>query len=101
MRRRRADAQRPPPEYRNSSMTEIDAKLFAFQCPQCGCALELTIGQIKSPETMQCSGCGVSISTDAEGASHAVADIREAAEKDPAEITIKFIQPAGDEEDGA
>jgi hypothetical protein len=49
---------------------------------------------------MKCSGCGVSISTDAEGASHAVADIREAAEKDPAEITIKFIHPV-DEEDGA
>ena len=81
-------------------MTKIDAKLFAFQCPQCGCALEVTIGEIKSPETMQCSGCGVGISTDAEGASHAVADIREAAEKDPAEITIKFVHPAEDEEDG-
>jgi|GEM_PF-5428590 len=69
--------------------------------PQCGCALELTIGQIKSPETMQCSGCGVGISTGAEGASHVVADILEAAQKDPAEITIKFVQPAEDEEDGA
>ena len=49
---------------------------------------------------MQCSGRGMGISTDAEGASHAVADIREAAEKDPAEITIKFVHPV-DEEDGA
>ena len=81
-------------------MTEIDAKPFAFRCPQYGCALELTIGQIKSSEIMQCSGCGVDISTDAEGASHAVADIREAAEKDPAEITIKFIHPVEDEKDG-
>lgn len=58
-------------------MTEIDAKPFAFRCPQYGCALELTIGQIKSSEIMQCSGCGVDITTDAEGASHAVADIRQ------------------------
>ena len=82
-------------------MSNIDAKIIAFQCPQCGCALELTIGQIKSPETMRCSGCGVGISTDAEGSSNAAADIREAAEKVPAEITIKFIDPAENEEDGA
>jgi predicted RNA-binding Zn-ribbon protein involved in translation (DUF1610 family) len=48
-------------------MTNIDAKVIAFQCPQCGCALELPIGQIKSPDSLQCSGCGVGISTDAEG----------------------------------
>jgi predicted RNA-binding Zn-ribbon protein involved in translation (DUF1610 family) len=82
-------------------MTDSDAKIIAFQCPQCGCALELTIGQIKSPETMQCSGCGVGISTDAEGSSNAAADIREAGEKVPAEITIKFINPAENEERGA
>ena len=82
-------------------MPNIDEEVVAFQCPQCGCALELTIGQIKSPETMRCSGCGVGISTDAEGSSNAAADIREAAEKVPAEITIKFIDPAENEEDGA
>jgi predicted RNA-binding Zn-ribbon protein involved in translation (DUF1610 family) len=82
-------------------MTNIDAKVIAFQCPKCGCALELTIGQIKSPESMQCSGCGVGISTDAEGSPNAAADIREAAEKVPAEITIKFINSAENEEDGA
>jgi peptide subunit release factor 1 (eRF1) len=75
-------------------MKDIDAKVIPFQCPQCGCALELTIGQIKSPESMHCSGCGVGISTDASGSSDAVADIREAAEKVPAEITIKFIDAA-------
>jgi peptide subunit release factor 1 (eRF1) len=82
-------------------MTNIDDKVIGFQCPHCGCALELTIGQIKSPETMQCSGCGVGISTDAENSSNAAADIREAAEKVPAEITIKFIDRAEDEDDGA
>lgn len=76
-----------------------DAKIIAFQCPQCGCALELSIGQIKSPATVQCSGCGVGISTDAEGSSNAAIDIREAAEKVPPEITIKF--PPENDEDGA
>jgi len=82
-------------------MTNLSAKLVGFQCPKCGCALELTIGQIKSPESMHCSGCGVGITTDAEGSSHAASDIREAAEKVPAQITIKFIDRAEDEDDGA
>ena len=75
-------------------MTSIDAKMIAFQCPQCGYALEQTIGQIKSPETLRCSGCGVVISTDANGSANAPAEILEAAEKAPAEITIKFIDRA-------
>lgn len=82
-------------------MTDSNAQIIAIQCPQCGCALELTLAQIKSPETLQCSGCGVGISTDAEGSSNAAADIREAGEKIPAEITIKFINPAENEEGGA
>jgi transcription elongation factor Elf1 len=77
------------------------AKVIAFQCPQCGCALELTIGQIKSLESMHCSGCGVGISTDANGSPNVANDIREAAAKVPAEITIKFIDPAEHEDDGA
>ena len=80
-------------------MTNIDAKVIGFQCPQCGCALELTVGQIKSPGTMKCSGCGVSISSDAEGSSNAASDIRAAAEKIPSEITVKF--PSEKDEDGA
>jgi len=60
-------------------MTKVDAKVIDFQCPQCGCALKFTIGQIKSSEPKQCSGCGVDINTDAEGSSNAAADIREAA----------------------
>lgn len=82
-------------------MTNVDAKVIDFQCPQCGCALKFTIGQIKSSEPKQCSGCGVDINTDAEGSSNAAADIREAAEKVPAEITIKFVSPEEKEEDGA
>jgi peptide subunit release factor 1 (eRF1) len=82
-------------------MTNTANKLVGFQCPQCGCALELTIGQIKSPEPMRCSGCGVGISTDANGASDVAAEIREAAEKVPAEITIKFVDRPENEDDGA
>lgn len=82
-------------------MTDIDARLIALQCPQCGCALELTIGQIKSPEAIHCFGCGVGISTDSEASSDVAADIREAAEKRPAEITIKFVDRGADEDDGA
>jgi peptide subunit release factor 1 (eRF1) len=82
-------------------MTDINAEVIAFQCPQCGCALELTIGQIKSPESMHCSGCGVGISTDTNSSSSVTDEIREAAEKVPAEITIKFIDRTEDEDDGA
>jgi predicted RNA-binding Zn-ribbon protein involved in translation (DUF1610 family) len=72
-------------------MPNTDTKVVAFQCPQCGCALELTIGQIKSPEPTHCSGCGVGINTDAHSSSSVADDIRKAAEKTPPEITIKFI----------
>jgi peptide subunit release factor 1 (eRF1) len=82
-------------------MTDINGEVIAFQCPQCGCALELTIGQIKSPESMHCSGCGVGISMDANGSSNVTNEIREAAEKVPAEITIKFIDRPENENDGA
>ena len=81
-------------------MADINAKVIAFQCPQCGCALELTVGHIRSPESTTCSGCGVGISTDAK-ASNAATDIDAAAEKDPAEITIKFVDCAKKADDGA
>jgi predicted RNA-binding Zn-ribbon protein involved in translation (DUF1610 family) len=82
-------------------MPDTSKKVVAFQCPQCGCALELTVGQIKSPEPTHCSGCGVAISTDTKVSSSVADDIREATEKSPPEITIKFIDRAGDEDDGA
>jgi len=82
-------------------MPNIDEEVVAFQCPQCGFALEQTIGQIKSTEPMRCSGCDVIISTDADSSSDAAADIRKAAEKDPPEITIKFIDRAEDTDDKA
>jgi hypothetical protein len=80
-------------------MRDINAEVIAF--PQCGCALELTIGQVKSPESMHRFGCGVGISTDANGSSNVTDEIREAAEKVPAEITIKFIDRPENEDDGA
>jgi peptide subunit release factor 1 (eRF1) len=82
-------------------MTNINKDVVEFQCPQCGFALEQTIGQIKSPEPMRCAGCGVIISTDTNASSNAADEIRKAAEKVPAEITIKFNDPAENEEDGA
>ncbi|WP_294542166.1 hypothetical protein [uncultured Rhodoblastus sp.] len=82
-------------------MTDVNAKTIAFQCPQCGCALELTIGQIKSPESTHCACCGVGINTDASASSRIVEEIREAAEKVPAEITIKFIDRPENDDDGA
>jgi transcription elongation factor Elf1 len=81
-------------------LTDNNAKVIAFQCPQCGCALELTVGHIKSPESMTCSGCGVGISTDVEPAT-AATDIRDAAERVPAEITIKFVDNAKKADHGA
>ena len=73
-------------------MKDNNANMVAFQCPQCGYALELTVDQIKSSESMNCSGCGVGIVTDAEVSSNTAADIDDAAARDPAEITIKFIE---------
>ncbi|MBB4200323.1 peptide subunit release factor 1 (eRF1) [Rhodoblastus sphagnicola] len=82
-------------------MEDINANVIAFQCPQCGFALEQTVGQIKSPESMRCAGCGVGIVTDAEESRDAAADIRDAAERFPEEITIKFIDRAKKAADGA
>lgn len=81
-------------------MNDINAEVIAFQCPQCGSALQLTIGQIKSPESMNCSGCGVGISTNTNGSSNVADEIREAAGKVPAEITIKFIDRPENQDNG-
>ena len=82
-------------------MKDTNANRIAFQCPRCGCALELTVGEIKSSESMNCSGCGVGINADAEVSSNTATDIRDAAEKDPAEIMVKFIDRTEDSDDGA
>jgi predicted RNA-binding Zn-ribbon protein involved in translation (DUF1610 family) len=75
-------------------MANINKQVIAFQCPQCGFALEQTIGQIKSPEPMRCAGCGVIISTDTNSSSNAADEIiHKAADKAPTEITIKFSDP--------
>ena len=78
-------------------MADIDASAIAFQCPQCGYALEQTIDQIKSPKPMFCAGCGVTIRTDATASSNIVDEIRHGSETVPAEIMIKFVDPAGNE----
>jgi peptide subunit release factor 1 (eRF1) len=89
------------PNWRKFLMADFDANAIAFQCPQCGYALEQTIDDIKSPKPMLCSGCGVIIRTDATPSSNVVDEIRQASENVPAEITIKFIDPAGKPGNGA
>jgi predicted RNA-binding Zn-ribbon protein involved in translation (DUF1610 family) len=74
------------------SMTGIDAHVVKFQCPNCGYELEKTIGQIKSSEHMNCPGCGIGINIDANRLSSAAAEIQNAIDKVPPEITIKFYR---------
>jgi transcription elongation factor Elf1 len=73
-------------------MTGVDARVVRFQCPECGHELEQTIGQIKSSKHMNCQGCGVGISIDADRLSVAADEIQKAIEKVPPEITIKFYR---------
>lgn len=73
-------------------MVDVEACRIQFQCPQCGHELEQTIGKLKSQDRMTCPGCGIRISIDATRLSNVVEEIRQAVEKVPAEITIKFYR---------
>jgi len=73
-------------------MEEINANVIRFQCPNCGHELEQSIGQLKSSEHMHCTGCGVGINIDTNRLANAAEEIRNAIEKVPPEITIKFYR---------
>ena len=73
-------------------MEEVNANVIRFQCPNCGYELEQTIGQLKSSEHMRCPGCGVGINIDTNRLANAAEEIRNAIEKVPPEITIKFYR---------
>ncbi|MCI4679612.1 phage terminase large subunit family protein [Rhodoblastus acidophilus] len=73
-------------------MTDSNAHVIGFQCPNCGHELEQTIGQLKLSERMVCPGCGVVINIDANRLANAVDEIQKAAAKAPPEITIKFFR---------
>lgn len=73
-------------------MTDVDALVIAFQCPECGHDLEQTIEKLKSEAHMRCPGCGVGINIDTTKLSNAADEIRKAVGKVPPEITIKFFR---------
>ena len=77
---------------RDSAMTDVDANIVEFQCPQCGHILQQTIEKLKSQDRMRCPGCGIGINIDTNRLSRAVDEIRKAVEKVPPEITIKFFR---------
>jgi transcription elongation factor Elf1 len=73
-------------------MVNVEACRIGFQCPQCGHELEQTIGKLKSQDRMICPGCGIGINIDASRLSNVVEEIRQAVDKSPSEITIKFYR---------
>jgi len=73
-------------------MTNPDAHAVNFQCPNCGHDLEQSIGRLKSGEHMKCTGCGIGINIDTNRLANAAEEVRQALEKAPPEITIKFYR---------
>jgi hypothetical protein len=73
-------------------MSNVDANIISFQCPQCGCDLQQTIGFLKSNKRLACDGCGIGISFDTAKLAEATGIFQEAIESLPNEITIKFFR---------
>jgi transcription elongation factor Elf1 len=73
------------------TMTDVDAHVIRFQCPQCGQELAQSIPNLKSNEHMRCPGCGVGINIDTNRLANAANEIQKAIAKVPPEITIKFF----------
>jgi predicted RNA-binding Zn-ribbon protein involved in translation (DUF1610 family) len=73
-------------------MTNVDAHVVKFQCPNCGQDLEQSIGRLKSGEHMKCMGCGIGINIDTNRLANAAEEMHQALEKVPPEITIKFYR---------
>jgi hypothetical protein len=63
---------------------------FEFQCPNCGYEISQTIESLRAQNHFRCSGCSVAINVDSTRLSNVVDEIRNAVEKTPPEITIKF-----------
>jgi predicted RNA-binding Zn-ribbon protein involved in translation (DUF1610 family) len=74
------------------AMTDVDANMIRFQCPQCGHELTQSIGNLKSNERMVCPGCGVGININTNRLANAAEEIQKAMDKVPPEITIKFFR---------
>jgi predicted RNA-binding Zn-ribbon protein involved in translation (DUF1610 family) len=75
-----------------SSMADVDTCRVEFQCPHCGHELGQTIGKLKLQNRLSCPGCHIGINIDANRLSNVVEEIRNAIEKVPSEITIKFYR---------
>lgn len=73
-------------------MTHLEAQVVKFQCPNCGHDLEQSIGRLKSGEHIKCTGCSIGINIDTNRLANAAEEVRQALEKVPPEITIKFYR---------
>jgi DNA-directed RNA polymerase subunit RPC12/RpoP len=52
-----------------SSMVDVDSWKIPLRCPKCGIENEVTLGQIKKGETIQCVVCATKISLKDKGGS--------------------------------
>ncbi len=75
-------------------MTSVNLHEISFQCPSCGHDLRQTIGRLRASEHMTCPGCHIGINIDTNRLADAAAEIHNAIEKIPPEITIKFFSEA-------
>jgi hypothetical protein len=75
-------------------VTSINLHEIGFQCPSCGHDLRRTIGRLRASEHMTCPGCHIGINIDTNMSANAAAEIHNAIEKIPPEITIKFFSEA-------
>ena len=74
-----------------SSMVDVDSWKIPLRCPKCGIENEVTLGQIKRGETIQCVVCAIKISFKDKNGSveKGIKQVQEAI--DSLEITVKKI----------
>jgi predicted RNA-binding Zn-ribbon protein involved in translation (DUF1610 family) len=73
-------------------VSNIDANLIHFQCPNCGFELEQTIGLLKAEKRIVCTDCKVGINIDTARLVAATEALHAAVLPEPNEITIKFFR---------
>jgi hypothetical protein len=73
-------------------MSDVDAHLVHFQCPNCGYGLAQTIGRLKAEKRLVCAGCDIGINFDTAKLAVATEALHAAVAPGLNEITIKFFR---------
>ena len=73
-------------------VSNIDANVIQFQCPNCSFELQQTIALLKAEKRIVCADCKVSIIVDAARLVAATEAMHAAVLPGPNEITIKFFR---------